>query len=80
VELYNLKDDIGEQHNLAAEKPELVKELRDELNGWLKSVDAQMPTPNPDYDPTKPEHEPWGQPAAKPAKPQAAREAKTREG
>jgi arylsulfatase A-like enzyme len=87
VELYNLKDDIGEQHNLAAEKPELVKELRDELNAWLKSVDAQMPTPNPEYDPTKPEHEPWGQPAAKPAKPpfdkgsgQASGDAKSRTG
>jgi arylsulfatase A len=75
VELYNLKDDIGEQHDLAGQKPELVKELRDELHAWRKSVDAQMPTPNPSYDPTKPEHEPWGQPAQKPAqaaKPQAS--------
>jgi arylsulfatase A-like enzyme len=78
VELYNLKDDIGEQHNLAAEKPELVKELRGELHAWLKSVDAQMPTKNPAYDPTKPEHENWGPPAVKSAKPHATRAAKTR--
>lgn len=31
VQLYNLKDDPAEQNNLAKEKPELVKELRAEL-------------------------------------------------
>ena len=29
VELYNLRDDIGEQHNLAAQMPDKVNELRD---------------------------------------------------
>ncbi len=31
VELYNLKDDIGQKHNVAKEHPELVKELQELL-------------------------------------------------
>jgi arylsulfatase A len=56
VELYNLRDDVGEQNDLAASEPELVDSLRDELHIWRIGVDAQMPTPNPNYDPTRPEH------------------------
>ncbi len=56
VELYNLSDDIGEQHNLAAEMPDKVKELRNQLHAWRTKVGAQMPTRNPNYDPSKPEH------------------------
>ena len=58
VELYNLKDDIGEQHNLAAQMPAKVEALRARLHAWRKEVGAQMPTPNPAYDPSKPEHDP----------------------
>lgn len=56
TELYNLRDDIGEQTNLAADSPALVESLRDELHEWLHTVEAQMPTANHDYDPAKPEH------------------------
>jgi arylsulfatase A-like enzyme len=56
VELYNLRDDASERNNLADSSPDLVKSLRDELHTWLRSVDAQMPTTNPNYDRTKPEH------------------------
>jgi arylsulfatase A len=49
VELYNLKDDLGEAHDLAKAKPEKTAELRTLLHNWRQSVDAQMPTPNPDY-------------------------------
>ncbi|MEJ7593972.1 MAG: hypothetical protein WKF77_20730 [Planctomycetaceae bacterium] len=38
VELYNFADDIGEANNLAATKPERVKELRDRLNFFLKDA------------------------------------------
>lgn len=58
VELYNLRDDIGEQNNIAASMLGVAKELRDELHAWRVAVGAQMPTPNPNYDPTKPEHVP----------------------
>ena len=58
VELYNLKEDIGEQHNLAIEMPKKVEELRNRLHEWRKEIGAQMPTRNPKYDPSKPEHDP----------------------
>jgi hypothetical protein len=56
VELYNLRADVGERNNLAVSATDVVESLREELHDWLRSVDAQMPTANPAYDPTKPEH------------------------
>jgi len=47
VELYNLRADLGEQHDLAAEMPEKAAELRQMLHQWRKKVGAVMPTPNP---------------------------------
>jgi arylsulfatase A len=58
VELYNIRDDISEQKNLAEQMPETVDELRERLHAWRTEVSAQMPTPNPNYDPSKPEHAP----------------------
>ena len=52
-ELYNLADDIGETNNIANEKPEVFDDLRKDLHRWLKEVDAQLPLPNPDYDPER---------------------------
>jgi hypothetical protein len=37
VELYNLKDDIGEKNNLMAKNPEKAKELHARLNTMLKT-------------------------------------------
>ncbi len=53
VELYNLKEDIGESHDLAAEMPEKAAELRQKLHRWREQVGAQMPVPNPQYDAEK---------------------------
>jgi arylsulfatase A len=53
VELYNLKADLSEQHNLAKEMPDLAKALRDRLHEWRDSVGAALPTANPDYQPGK---------------------------
>jgi arylsulfatase A len=53
AELYHLGDDPGEAANLAAREPERVAELREALKEWRLSVNAQMPTPNPDYDPSR---------------------------
>lgn len=58
VELYNLREDIGELHDLAGTLPPKVEELRTRLHAWRKEVGAQMPTRNPSYDPSKPEHDP----------------------
>ncbi len=49
VELYNLRDDLGETHDLAAQNPERVQTLSGRLHAWRREMDAQMPTPNPDY-------------------------------
>lgn len=49
LELFNLKDDIGEKNDLAAKMPEKTKELQQKLVEWRKTVDAKMPTVNPDY-------------------------------
>ena len=43
-ELYNIAQDIGEQHNLASGYPDKVKELANKLTAYLKSVNAQRPT------------------------------------
>jgi len=66
-ELFNLKNDIGEQHNLADDMPDKVKQLHDTMATWRKQVDAPIPTtPNPEYD------------AAAEWKPRAKRKARTR--
>ena len=50
LELYNLANDIGEESDLVSEMPEKATELRTLLHDWLNEVDAQMMTPNPEYD------------------------------
>ncbi|MGH7199505.1 MAG: sulfatase-like hydrolase/transferase, partial [Planctomycetaceae bacterium] len=47
LELYNLREDIGETHNLAETMPEKVKELHAQLTAWRKQIDAPMPRANP---------------------------------
>ena len=51
--LYNLQQDPGEQHNLATLRLDKSKSLHHRLVTWRKSVNAQMPAPNPDFDATK---------------------------
>ncbi len=45
VELYDLSDDLGEEHDLTADKPDLAKALFTRLEGWLKATGANLPTP-----------------------------------
>ncbi len=49
LELYNLKDDPGEDTNLAAAKPDLAKELHARLIAWRASVGGELPEPNPEW-------------------------------
>ena len=48
VHLYNLKDDIGERNDLAAQRPGIVNALRAGLHRWYKDVDAKFLQPKPD--------------------------------
>ncbi|HCO92573.1 MAG TPA: sulfatase [Phycisphaerales bacterium] len=45
IELYNLKDDLGEQNDLASSMPKKAAELRGLLHQWLRQTKATVPTP-----------------------------------
>lgn len=51
VELYNLRRDRAEKHNLAAAEPARADELRRRLHAWRDEVEALIPKPNPNYIP-----------------------------
>ena len=43
VELYNLRDDVGETQDLSAKRPEVAASLRSELVRWREASSAAMP-------------------------------------
>ena len=47
--LYNLVEDREEQNDLAASNPEMVAALSAKLESALLEMQAEMPTPNPDF-------------------------------
>jgi len=57
LRLYDIAKDPGERMDLATKMPDKTKELNQRLTEYLTSVDAQMPQPNPSYDPNKPTQE-----------------------
>lgn len=52
--LFNLAEDPGELVDLADRLPERVKQLSDHLDQWQRETKAQMPLPNPHFDPSRP--------------------------
>jgi arylsulfatase A-like enzyme len=46
IELYNLKNDIGEKNDLSTEMPKKAAELRKMLHAWRQKVKAKMPVPS----------------------------------
>jgi arylsulfatase A len=48
-ELFDVVADKGESRNLAEQQTEKVAAMAKKLDAWRKSVNAQMPTPNPNY-------------------------------
>jgi len=51
LELYNLKQDIREQNNLAERMPDKAKQLHNELQAWRKRIGAPVPREaNPQFD------------------------------
>jgi len=47
VELYNLRNDMGEKHDLTKEIPEKAAELRSMLVRWRRQMKAKMPASGP---------------------------------
>jgi len=53
LELYNLRNDIGETTNLAKKMPEKTTELHNRMLAWRKELGAPVPTEkNPKFDPS----------------------------
>ena len=50
VQLFNLREDIGEQNDLSLTEPKIREKLIALLHSWRKDVKAQMPQQNPNYD------------------------------
>ena len=50
-ELYNLRDDIGEERDITEEMPDLVGDMSKRLADWKIDVGAKLPTPNSHYKP-----------------------------
>ena len=51
VELYNLREDIGEDRDLSQSEPETRTRLYTLLVEWRQSVEAKIPQPNPQWQP-----------------------------
>ena len=49
-ELYNLRDDLSETHDLFVSHPEKAAELRASLEAWWADTGAGFPEKNPDFD------------------------------
>jgi len=52
-ELYNIREDIGEQHNLMDTNKQTADRLAKKLVRWREEVHAKMPVPNPGYHPVQ---------------------------
>lgn len=51
--LYNLREDIGEQHNLASKHPGKVKVMDQLIEDYIIEANVVIPKPNPKFDPAK---------------------------
>jgi arylsulfatase A-like enzyme len=49
VELYNLKEDIGERNDVSKENPGITELLKSELIKWLEESKASFPAMNPEF-------------------------------
>jgi arylsulfatase A-like enzyme len=53
LQLFNLRNDPGEQHDLAKSEPDTAARLQALLHRWRDSVSAQAMVPNPNYQPSQ---------------------------
>ena len=49
VQLFNLREALGEQNDLSQTEPDKADELKALLHAWRTEVSAQMPLPNAEY-------------------------------
>ena len=75
--LFNLRDDLGEKNNLAAQKPEMVSELNALITRFLADAKAVVPVPNPAFDPAKYHPELEGQQKPREANPRPSQPPRT---
>jgi arylsulfatase A-like enzyme len=54
VALFDLAKDIGEREDIAQQMPKDVQELKGRLDQYLAAINAQLPTSNPNFDPSQP--------------------------
>jgi arylsulfatase A-like enzyme len=53
LELYNLRDDLGETTNLAETRPGQTGRLQALLHSWMKGIGAEVPATNVHYEPDR---------------------------
>jgi arylsulfatase A-like enzyme len=51
-ELYNLESDPAEQNDVSLGYPEIAQKMSQQLQTWLRDLDAKLPVPDPEYDST----------------------------
>jgi|UniRef100_UPI00404B8261 arylsulfatase A-like enzyme len=54
LELYNLREDIGEDRDLTTSDPVRLEVMADQLHTWQREIEAIIPRPNPHYIPPDP--------------------------
>lgn len=53
VELFHLRNDAGEQNDLADRETARAAAMQQQLRGWIKSIPATVPQENPHHDPAR---------------------------
>lgn len=53
TQLFNIKNDLDESHDLTTENVHLSKSLKKALEDYLTKINAKLPTENSNYDPNK---------------------------
>ena len=51
LELYDIENDISEEHNLVSQYPELAERMKQAAFQWLEDTDAPRLVPNPNFNP-----------------------------
>jgi arylsulfatase A-like enzyme len=65
LELYNVREDVGQKHDLAKEKPEQLRQLYAKLLAWREAVQAPMPKPRAGFQDRQTDDEERPTPSAK---------------